>query len=66
MTTTRATATGMALYDANPGAMSINGGFNKIRGISLSNPRLGEYMQAAEDSSLGWVADLGASQLRRG
>ena len=38
-----------ALYDANPGAMSINGGFNMIRGISLSNPRLGEYTQAAED-----------------
>jgi len=38
-----------SLYDANPGAMSINGGFNKIRGISLSNSRLGKYMQAAED-----------------
>jgi hypothetical protein len=37
------------LYDNNPGAMAINGGFNKIRGISLSNPRLGEYMKAAED-----------------
>jgi hypothetical protein len=42
-----------SLYDANPGAMSINGGFNKVRGISLLNPRLGEYMQAAEDFFAG-------------
>ncbi len=37
------------LYDENPGAQVANGGFNKIRGISLSNPRLPEYMQAAQD-----------------
>ena len=37
------------LYDQNPGARLENGGYNKIRGISPSNPNLGTYMQAAWD-----------------
>ena len=37
------------LYDQYPGAQSENGGFNKIRGISPSNPNLPTYMQAAQD-----------------
>ncbi len=43
------------LYDQYPGAQSENGGFNKIRGISPSNPNLPTYMQAAQDflESLG-------------
>lgn len=35
------------LYDANPQAQAVNGGFNYIRGIALSNPNIGLYMAAA-------------------
>lgn len=34
------------LYDRYPGAQAANGGFNKIRGISRSNPNLDVYMQS--------------------
>jgi hypothetical protein len=37
------------LYNQNPGAQAANGGFNKIRGISPTNPNLGSYMQSAWD-----------------
>lgn len=37
------------LYDRYPGAQAVNGGFNKIRGISASNPKPPTYMQAAQD-----------------
>ncbi len=37
------------LYDRYPGAQLENGGFNKIRAISPSNPNLPTYMQAAQD-----------------
>jgi uncharacterized protein YggE len=35
------------LYDAHPGAMAVNGGYNKIRGISLSNQKIDSYMNSA-------------------
>jgi len=41
------------LYDRYPGAQAANGGFNYIRGISLSNPSLPSYMQAAQDFPAG-------------
>jgi len=37
------------LYDLNPGAMSVNGGYNYIRPISPSNPNRPGYAQAASD-----------------
>jgi len=37
------------LYDRYPGARLENGGFNKIRGISPSNPNMTTYMQSAWD-----------------
>jgi hypothetical protein len=37
------------LYDQYPEARFENGGFNKIRGISISNPNLPFYMQSAQD-----------------
>jgi hypothetical protein len=37
------------LYDQYPGAQAANGGYNFIRGISLSNPNLSTYLQSAED-----------------
>ncbi len=37
------------LYDRNPGAMSVNGGYNYLRPISPSNPNLPGYTQAAND-----------------
>lgn len=45
------------LYDQNPSAQAMNGGFNYIRGISLSNPNLAEYLQAAT----AHIAGLGGS-----
>jgi RHS repeat-associated protein len=36
-----------ALYDRYPEAQSANGGFNKIRAISLSNPNLPFYIESA-------------------
>lgn len=35
------------LYDRYPGAQASNGGFNKIRGISPTNPNGAGYMQSA-------------------
>ncbi|GAA2010159.1 RHS repeat-associated core domain-containing protein [Nakamurella flavida] len=35
------------IYDANPQAQKVNGGYNKIRPISPKSPRLGTYQQAA-------------------
>lgn len=37
------------LYDRYPGAQAANGGFNRIRGISPSNPNLPTHMQSAWD-----------------
>jgi hypothetical protein len=37
------------LYDRYPEAQVQNGGLNKIRPISPSNPNLSDYMQAAAD-----------------
>ena len=37
------------LYDRYPEAQFENGGFNKIRGISPSNPNLPTYMRSAWD-----------------
>jgi hypothetical protein len=37
------------IYDRYPGAMQVNGGFNKIAAISSSNPNYSSYMQAARD-----------------
>jgi hypothetical protein len=37
------------LYDRYPGAQAANGGFNKIRGISPTNPNFDFYMQSAWD-----------------
>jgi hypothetical protein len=34
------------IYDAHPEALLENGGLNKIRGISPTNPRLQEYLEA--------------------
>jgi RHS repeat-associated protein len=36
------------LLDANPQAMYENGGLNRIRGISLTNPNCEQYMNAAQ------------------
>jgi hypothetical protein len=43
------------LYDQNPQAMQVNGGFNKIRGISLTNSNVEPYMQAGN----AYLAALG-------
>lgn len=45
------------LYDRYPEARAANGGYNFIRGISLSNPNLDSYMQSASD----FLARLGGS-----
>jgi len=37
------------LHDRYPGAQAANGGFNKIRGISPSNPNVDFYMQSGAD-----------------
>lgn len=37
------------VWDLHPEAQVANGGYNYIRAISLTNPRLGEYTQAAQD-----------------
>jgi RHS repeat-associated protein len=37
------------LHDANPSAHSINGGLDRINGISPSNPRLDEYLEAGRE-----------------
>jgi hypothetical protein len=37
------------LYDRYPGAQDINGGFNKIRGISPLNPLRDYYLRAASN-----------------
>lgn len=37
------------LYDRYPGAWAESGGFDKIRGISPTNPNLDFYMQSAQD-----------------
>jgi hypothetical protein len=44
------------LSNRYPSALVENGGFNKIRTISLSNPNLSTYMQAAWDylGQAGW------------
>ena len=45
----RASGLEQVLYDRYPGAQVANGGFNRIRGISPSNPNLPSYMQSAWD-----------------
>jgi hypothetical protein len=35
------------LYDRNPGAREVNGGYNKIRGINPANPNFGDYIEDA-------------------
>ena len=45
-----------ALYEQYPEAMSMNGGYNKIRAISPSNPNLSVYIGAANN----YLARLGA------
>jgi len=36
------------VYDVNPQARAVNGGYNKIRPISPLNPRRSSYMDAAK------------------
>lgn len=38
-----------ALYDLYPEAQAANGGFNRIRGISLSNPNIDNNIRSAKD-----------------
>lgn len=34
------------IYDGHPEAQAANGGLNKVRGISPTNPRRNEYLEA--------------------